>query len=277
MSDFNSCDMLLHQNTANGEVCISTNQVYDSCMDRDCIKDARVFFSEEVQEIVNRAINIKVKSAEIVWVYSNVEEMPFNKGFYTVDIKYFINVRLDIFSTLGVPQEINGLSVYDKKVILFGSEGKTKSFTSKFNPESNISEIWEKNNLPEATVQVVDPIALSVRFAQKEECCCCCSASTVNIPKSICGCYGGNITTEESEKNVLVTLGLFSVVKLERNVELKINSADFCVPKKQCNQISEENPCKIFETISFPVDEFYPPRNGISSNENDGKCGCGCE
>lgn len=236
-------------------VCISTNLVYDSCRDRDCIKDARVFFSEAAQEVVNRAINVKIKRSEIIWVYSNVEEMPFNKGFFTVDIKYFIKVNLDIFTMVGVPAETEGLAVFDKKVILFGSEGKIKSFTSKFNPETGISDMWERNNLPEAKVQVAEPVALSVKIAKSEECAVCCE----NIPETICSCFGGTLITENSDKNILVTLGLFTIVTLERSVELKLNSADFCVPDKECKKISEENPCRVFETISFPVDEFYPP------------------
>lgn len=249
-----------------GGTCISTNLVYDSCRDRDCIKDARVFFSETAQEVVNRAINAKIKRAEILWVYSNVEEMPFNKGFFTVDIKYFIKVTLDIFNTVGVPAETEGLAVFDKKVILFGSEGKTKSFTSKFNPETGISDMWERNNLPEAKVQVAEPVALSVKIARNNECSVCCA----NIPENICRCFGGTLTTENGDKNILVTLGLFTVVTLERGVELKLNSADFCVPDKECKKISEENPCRVFETISFPVNEFYPP------SAERGSCSTGC-
>ena len=280
MSEFETQALLAEQGSArgnNGSVCISTNQVYDSCRDRDCIKDNRVYFTEESQEIINRAINVKVKSAEIIWVYSNVEEMPFNRGFYTVDIKYFIRVRLDAFRGIGVPTEVDGLTVYDKKVILFGSEGKTKSFSSKFDTNCGISDIWERNNLPTATVQTVDPVALSVRLAKKEECCCCCGGeNALNIPENISRCFGDAMVIDDTERTVLVTLGLFTIVKIERNVELRLSNADFCVPQKECNEVNEENPCRVFETLSFPVDEFFPPQKRGASPVTGGSCGCDC-
>lgn len=255
-------------------VCIHTDQVYDSCKDRDCIKDQRVYFTKRNQEIVDRAINIKVKSAEIIWIYATVEPVPFNRGFFTVDIKYFIKVRLDAFKGVGLPIEIDGLTTYDKKVILFGSEGKAKIFHSKFSPCDKVSEIWEKNNLPTAIVEVVDPIALSAKIAKKEECCCCCNDEHfVAIPENISECFGEDLIVDDCERNVLVTLGIFTIVKIERNVELLIDAIDFCIPKKECKDATEKNPCKLFDSLSFPIDEFFPPQKAVDfGNEH----GCGC-
>lgn len=33
-----------------------------------------------------------------------------------------------------------------------------------------------------------------------------------------------------------------------------------CVPNKNCVAATEENPCDLFDTIDFPVDEFFPPQ-----------------
>ena len=33
-------------------VCIDTARVYDSCADKDCLADVRVYFTEEVQNII---------------------------------------------------------------------------------------------------------------------------------------------------------------------------------------------------------------------------------
>ena len=68
-------------------VCIHTDKVYDACKDKDCIVDARVYVTPCGQELIDRSINIKVRKAEIIWVYTDVEEVPFNRGFYTVDRK----------------------------------------------------------------------------------------------------------------------------------------------------------------------------------------------
>jgi len=59
---------------------------------------------------------------------------------------------------------------------------------------------------------------------------------------------------------VYVTLGLFSIVKLIRKVQLLIPEIDFCIPDKKCIASTDADPCDIFDKLSFPVDEFYPPQ-----------------
>ena len=65
-------------------VCIHTNKVYDSCKEKDCLEDLRVILTRQDQDIVNRAINVKVKKAEVIWVYTDIEPVPFNRGFFSV-------------------------------------------------------------------------------------------------------------------------------------------------------------------------------------------------
>jgi hypothetical protein len=119
-------------------VCIQVEKIYDSCKEKDCVEDARVYFKdqEKINRLVCQAINVKARRAEVIKVYSDVEEVPFKRGFYTVDIKFFIKVTLDFF----VPRNnggikvitVPGLILFDKKVILFGSEGNVKIFKSHF-------------------------------------------------------------------------------------------------------------------------------------------------
>ena len=40
-----------------------------------------------------------------------------------------------------------GIAVYDKKVILFGSEGNAKIFSSKYRAGGSDIGYWQKNNL----------------------------------------------------------------------------------------------------------------------------------
>ena len=78
-------------------VCIHTDKVYDSCKEKDCLEDLRVILTREGQEIVNHAINVKVRKAEVIWVFTDIEAVPFNRGYFTVDINYFFNVTLEVF------------------------------------------------------------------------------------------------------------------------------------------------------------------------------------
>lgn len=265
-------------------VCIHTDKVYDACKDKDCIVDARVYVTPCGQEIIDRSINIKVKKAEIIWIYTDVEEVPFNRGFYTIDLKYFFKVYLDVFTGVGRPVTVEGLATFDKKVILFGSEGKAKVFTSKYRPNEQDLLMSVKNNLPQAIVEVVDPIALSAKVVEKHQHHCCCEIDCSSIPREISRCFDDDIIGEEREKNVFVTLGLFSIIKLERNVQLLIPVYDFCVPEKECVGATEDNPCELFENINFPLDEFFPPNacqfdnNTLSTPkpQKNNDCNCGC-
>jgi hypothetical protein len=240
-------------------VCIHTDKVYDACKDKDCVVDARVYLTAPGQEIVDRAINVKFRKADIIWVYTDVEEVPFNRGYFTVDLKFFFKIYLDVFTGVGRPVTVEGLATFDKKVILFGSEGQSKIYTSKFRPNEQDVLLATKNNLPKAIVEVVEPIALSAKLVERHCHHTDCNIDVSIIPEEITNVFDDDLVGVESDKNVYVTLGLFSIIKLERSVQLLIPVYDFCVPDKECIGSTEDNPCELFDTIKFPVDEFFPP------------------
>ena len=60
--------------------------------------------------------------------------------------------------------------------------------------------------------------------------------------------------------SVVVTIGLFSIIKLTRMVQLLIPAFDFCIPTRECVSAREENACDLFDTIDFPFDQFFPPQ-----------------
>ena len=60
-------------------VCIHTDKVYDSCRDKDCLENIRVYLTNACQDIVDRAINVKCTKAEIIWVFSEVERSKYKK------------------------------------------------------------------------------------------------------------------------------------------------------------------------------------------------------
>lgn len=241
------------------KVCIHTDKVYDACKEKDCLEDLRVYLTRCGQEIVDRAINIKVRSAEIIWVYSDVEAVPFNRGYYTIDLKYFFRINLDVFTGVGRPTRIEGLATFDKKIILFGSEGNARIFTSQYKPHDFDILEGVKTNVPRSVVEVVDPIALNAKIVDKDNCCCNCPIDIASIPSEICKCFDDDLVITGSCRNVFVTLGIFTIVKLERNVQLLIPVFDFCVPEKECVGSTDEDPCSIFRKLTFPIEEFFPP------------------
>lgn len=63
-------------------VCIHTDKVYDSCRDKDCLENIRVYLTAQDQSVVDRAINVKCTKAEIIWVFSDIELQMHNKMFF---------------------------------------------------------------------------------------------------------------------------------------------------------------------------------------------------
>ncbi len=257
MSDKNnSCS----NSTIRDKVCIHTDKVYDACREKDCLEDLRVYLTRSGQEIADRAINVKIRSAEIIWVYSDVEPVAFNKGYYTVDIKYFFKITLDLFTGCGRPTTIEGLATFDKRIILYGSEGNAKIYTSMYKPGDHDALESVKTNVPKSVIEVVDPIALNAKIVEKDKCCGCgCDVDVTSLPGEICRCFDDDLVVSGANRNILVTLGIFTIVKLERNVQLLIPVYDFCIPQKECVGSTDEDPCSIFRRLCFPVDEFFPP------------------
>ena len=79
-------------------VCVHTDKIYDSCRDKDCLENVRVYLTSCGQDIVDRAINVKCTKAEVIWVFTDIEAVPFNRGFYSVDLKYFFKVTLAVLT-----------------------------------------------------------------------------------------------------------------------------------------------------------------------------------
>ena len=117
-----------------------------------------MYLTESGQELADRAINVKCLKSEIIWVFSDIEPVPFNRGFYSVDLKYFFKVTVAVFTGAGRPTEIEGLATFDKKVILFGSEGNAKVFASKYKEDAFDPQLWRKTNMPHAIVEADDRI-----------------------------------------------------------------------------------------------------------------------
>ncbi len=128
-----------------------------------------------------------------------------------------------------------------------------------------------------APTEVVDPIALGARIVDPADrgCCCCCGETDVNsIPDSICKVFEEDIVDSDDVRKVLVTIGLFTIVRLEREVQLLIPVIDFCIPQDECTVSTESNPCELFEKLHFPVDEFFPPEKGCFKESNNSNNFC---
>lgn len=118
-------------------VCIHTHKIFDSCRDKDCVEDLRFYPTASAQEVLSACQMVRGGTAELLYVYTDVEPVTFNRGFYSIDMRFFYRVTLQVGT--GTPRctEAEGLCVFDKRVILFGSEG-----SAKFSPPTRCWTIW---------------------------------------------------------------------------------------------------------------------------------------
>lgn len=260
-------------------VCIHTRKVYDSCRDKECLQDLRVYLTASSQAILESAINVKPQSAKLLWTYIDVEPISYNRGFYTVDVKYFYRVDCDAFSGVGRPRQIHGLATFDKRTVLFGSEGSARIFSSDYVSNAQDIQNIERTNLPVAVVEVVDPVCLGCKMV--DTCCDNCSSAVPasDIPADICSCFDEDLVIGGEGRRLFVTLGQFSIIKLERDIQLLMPAYDFCMPQKECAG-NPDDPCALFQNFRFPVDEFFPPKASDFVQTSTGQTvqsgGCGC-
>lgn len=138
---------------------------------------------------------------------------------------------------------------------------------------------------------MVDPIALGAKLVDvrdKRSCCCDDDFDIASVPESVCRIFDDALVTGGEAKRVFVSIGIFSIIKLERKVQLLIPSYDFCIPNRECVGATDDNPCDLFDRIQFPVDEFFPPeRDAFVDRDNpdptaevssgcDDECDCDC-
>lgn len=254
-------------------VCIHTKKIFDSCKDKDCVEDLRFYPTQQSQAVIDRAISVKAGNAELLYVYIDVEPVNFNRGFFTVDVRYFYRVTAHAFVGATRPVEICGLCVFDKRVILFGSEGSAKIFSSRGTSEGPDTQGSSRSNLPVAVVEAVDPIVLNTKLVEVCE-CRTCDCDLADVPAGITASFGSELCFGGEGKRVYVTLGQFSLIRLERDTQLLMPAYDYCMPDKECDcGISEEDPCEVFRRVRFPVNEFFPPNAREGDNNHPG-CGC---
>ncbi|MCR5353258.1 MAG: hypothetical protein K6D98_03035 [Clostridiales bacterium] len=255
---------------ADKSTCINVEKIYDSARDKDCIEDLRVFLDQNGQSAIDHATSIRSKCADVIWANIAVSDVAFNRGYFAVDIRFYFRICFEATIPYSQSQEFCGIAVYDKQIVMFGSEGNVGIFTSDFcnNNLPGTPSVKYSTNLPKVVLEVATPICLAIKLVDRT--CrfglCCCSPE--QIPESICTACGVFPTEEFGLKCLYVSLGVFSMIRMQRPVSLLINAADYCIPDKTSNVLSETDPCSVFNNMSFPTCEFYPPTAGGALSNN---------
>ena len=237
-------------------VSINTGEIYDCCRDKDCVDELRVYPTVTSQTYIDNAISIRPKSAELLFTAVNVEPVSFNRGYFTVDCTYFYRVTAETFPGA---HSCVGLAVFDKRVMLFGSEASVKTFTSQ-----SVPTVVPEDDYPRAVVSAVDPICLHCMLADAAE---TPGGDNVVIPEFILEALGEDLVTADNVRRWYVTIGQFSMVRLERDTQLLIPAYEYFMPDKECPGSGEDDPCALFGRIGFPIDEFFPPDSAAECDD----------
>ena len=251
---------------------IHTRKITDSCRDKDCIEDLRVYLTKSSQCILDSAAGARVRCADLLYTYIDVEPVAFDRNHYCIDVTFYYRILADAMVGGNRPAALYGLAVFSKRAVLCGEDSHAHIFRSdtRLGELDGLTQICA--NRPTAVVEVLDPMVLSSKV--KEVCDCPCQEA-VQIPCGIQNMFDEELVLSGDRRRLFVTLGQFSIIRLERDAQLIVPVLDYSIPTKECcdNPGCAEDPCEMFSRIPFPAAQFAP-RGCDRQDEGDNGCGC---
>ena len=203
---------------------LSSLRVTDSCADRACMEDLPVTFSAQDQVIIDESVMVKQARAVVERVDFDIQPAQIRRGCWLVECTIHLAVSLDAYATADAPPTpLRGTACCRKSTVLFGGERMVRVFRSDGSATTHA---------PEASIQIADPVVLA---ACLRDCC----------------------QDDQPRKTVLLTLGLFTVISLERPAQLVLPVLDHAIPERTCPSL-EEDPCARFDNMRFPTNRFFP-------------------
>ena len=238
---------------------IHTRKITDSCRDKDCIEDLRVYLTAGSQTILDSAVGAKVRCADLLYTYIDVEPVAFDRNRYCIDVTFYYRVLADATVGAGRPASLYGLAVFSKRAVLCSEDSRTHIFSSDTRIHETDGYSTYHANRPTAVVEVLDPMVLSSKV--KDVCdCACTDSATAQIPAYIRCMFDDDLVLAGDRRRLFVTLGQFSVIRLERSAQLVVPVLDYSLPTKECCDTAgcSEDPCEVFSRIPFPTEQFAP-------------------
>lgn len=263
----NICPSPMPQNLS-----IHTKKITDSCRDKDCIEDLRVYLTTNSQSLLDTAAGAKVRCADLLYAGIDVEPVAFDRNHYCIDITFYYRVLAD--ATIGTtrPVTLTGLVVFSKRVVLCGEDSRAHIFSSNTIINSADALATYSTKLPTAVVEVLDPMVLSSRAVDVGE-GTGGDQTVVQIPDFIKELFDGDLVLSGDQRRLFVTLGQFSIVRLERDIQIVVPVNDYAIPCRECCDTPgcAEDPCEMFSRIPFPAQQFTP--TGCDGGTPDCNCG----
>ena len=249
---------------------IHTRKITDSCRDKDCIEDLRVYLTKGSQALLDTAATARVRSAELLYTYIDVEPVAFDRNHYCVDVTFYYRVLADATIGAARPAALYGVAMFTKRAVLCGEDSRAHIYRSDTRIGGPDGITLPAANRPTAVVEVLDPMVLGSKV--RPVCECKCQESGVQLPMSIVKQFDEDLVISGEQKRLYVTLGQFSIIRMERDAQLIVPVLDYAIPTKECCDApgSAEDPCEMFSRIPFPTGQFTP--SGCDREQGDGSC-----
>ena len=257
---------------------IHTRKITDSCRDKDCIEDLRVYLTKSSQSTLEQASSVRVRCADLLYAYIDVEPVAFDRNHYCVDVTFYYRILADAVVGSCRPTTLCGLATFSKRAVLCGEDSRAHIFTSntRFCRPDGITQ--RSSNRPTAVVEVLDPIVLASKVT--EHCECVPQELAAQIPDCVQSMFDEELVTMQQQRRLFVTLGQFSIIRLERDAQLVVEVIDYAIPTKECSETPgscAEDPCEMFSRIPFPTKQFAPTNCDHGSDPDklayDSTCG----
>ena len=253
---------------------IHTRKITDSCRDKDCIEDLRVYLTKGSQCILDSAVSARVRCADLLYTYIDVEPVAFDRNHYCIDVTFYYRILAYAMVGSSRPAALCGLAVFSKRAVLCGEDSRAHIFTSDTRLCAPDGASRRSANRPTAVVEVLDPMVLSSKV--KEVCDCTGQELATQVPADIQNMFDEELMLCNDRRRLFVTLGQFSIIRLERDAQLIVPVLDYSIPTKECCDTPgccAEDPCEMFSRIPFPEKQFVP-RGCDKQHDDHDNCGC---
>ena len=162
---------------------IHTRKITDSCRDKDCIEDLRVYLTVGSQALLDTASSVRVRCADLIYAYIDVEPVAFDRNHFCIDVTFYYRILADAMMGASRPAALSGLAVFTKRAVLCGEDSRAHIFTSDTRLGFPDGNTISTANRPTAVVEVLDPMVLSSKV--KEICNNTCYEIAAQIPENV--------------------------------------------------------------------------------------------
>ena len=154
MSEQNCFSMRCDPQDLKQAMSVHTRKITDSCRDKDCIEDLRVYLTTGSQSILDGCSSTRVRSAELLYTGIEVEPVAFDRSHFCIDITFYYKILADAVIGTGRPACLYGLAVFSKRAVLCGEDSRAHTFRSDtvLGGPDGLTRLC--SNLPTAVVEV---------------------------------------------------------------------------------------------------------------------------